>query len=125
MTDGNGKAPPGSVRVANEVIAHIASLTALQVQGVAGMYQAGTDRTDRRLRPQNAHRGVRVETIDGALHIDIFIVVEQGSHVPTVAATVQQDVIDAVDKMLGLELGEVNVFVGDVSFAEPTTASSS
>jgi uncharacterized alkaline shock family protein YloU len=38
---------------------------------------------------------------------------------------VQQDVIDAIDKMLGLDLGEVNVFVGDVSFSEPATASSS
>src|SRR5207302_1956946 len=32
--------PLGSVKVANEVIANIASLTACQVQGIVGMYQA-------------------------------------------------------------------------------------
>jgi len=32
--------PLGSVKVANEVIAHIASLTACQVQGIVGMYPA-------------------------------------------------------------------------------------
>jgi len=119
MTTSEGKTAPGSVRVANEVIAHIASLTAAQVQGVAGMYPAGTDRTDRVLRPQSAHKGVRVEIVDGALNIDLYIVIAHGSHVPTVAAAVQQDVIDAIDKMLGLEIGQVNVFVGDVSFSEP------
>jgi uncharacterized alkaline shock family protein YloU len=35
-----------------------------------------------------------------------------------VAAEVQRQVADAIDKMLGLEVREVNVFVGDVRFPE-------
>ncbi len=123
MATSEAKPPPGSVRVTNEVIAHIASLTALQVQGVAGMYTAGTERADRTLRAADAHKGVRVELAEDALHLDLFIVIEHGSHVPTVAATVQQNVIDAVDKMLGLETTAVNVFVGDVSFGDLSSAS--
>ncbi len=117
MAESDGKAPPGTVRVANEVIAHIASLTATQVPGVAGMYQARADRADRILSAQNCHKGVRVEFISDALQVDVFIVIEHGRHLPTVAAAVQQDVIDAIDKMLGLEIAAVNVFVGDVSFS--------
>lgn len=123
MAASDAKPPPGSVRVTNEVIAHIASLTALQVQGVSGMYTAGTERADRTLRAAEAHKGVRVELTGDTLQLDLFIVIEHGSHVPTVAAAVQQNVSDAVDKMLGLEATAVNVFVGDVSFGELPRAS--
>jgi uncharacterized alkaline shock family protein YloU len=124
MAASEAKPPPGSVRVTNEVIAHIASLTALQVQGVAGMYAAGSERAHRTLSAAEAHKGVRVELTGETLQLDLFIVIDHGSHVPTVAAAVQQNVNDAVDKMLGLEATAVNVFVGDVAFGDPSGASS-
>ena len=108
----------GSVKVANEVIAHIASLTTSQVQGIVGMYPAGA-RDGHRLLPSNtSHKGVRVEMGNETLNIDLFVIVDHSAHVPTVAAEVQRQVADAIDKMLGLEVRQVNVFVGDVRFPE-------
>jgi uncharacterized alkaline shock family protein YloU len=46
------------------------------------------------------------------------VIVDHSAHVPTVAAEVQRQVADAIDKMLGLEVRQVNVFVGDVRFPE-------
>lgn len=108
----------GMVKVANEVIAHIASLTAVQVQGVAGMYPARSRDSSRLLNTGTAHKGVRVDMSNESLTLDLFLVVESSAHVPSVAAEVQRQVVDAIDKMLGLEVRQVNIFVGDVRFPE-------
>jgi uncharacterized alkaline shock family protein YloU len=113
-----GDRPLGSVKVANEVIAHIASLTATQVQGIVGMYPARS-RDGHRLLPANtSYKGVRVDMGQDSLNLELFVIVDHSAHVPTVAAEVQRQVADAVDKMLGLEVRQVNVFVGDVRFPE-------
>jgi len=108
----------GSVKVANEVIAHIASLTACQVQGVAGMYAAGSRDSGRLLPPGAAQKGVRVDPSGEALQLELYLVVEHSSRVPAVAAEVQRQVADAIDKMLGLEVRQVNIFIGDVRFPQ-------
>jgi uncharacterized alkaline shock family protein YloU len=110
--------PLGSVKVANEVIAHIASLTASQVQGVTGMYQARARDGHRVLPASSSYKGVRVDLGNEALNLELFLVVDHSAHVPTVAAEVQRQVADAIDKMLGLEVRQVNIFVGDVRFPE-------
>jgi len=113
---GDDRASLGTTRVANEVIASIAALAALQVDGVHAMYHHAGQQLDRILRRAYAHRGVRVELVDDALHLDLWIVIEAGGNVPAVGAEVQRRVADAVDRMLGLRIAEVNVFVSEVIF---------
>ncbi len=106
----------GSVKVANEVIAHIASLTATQVQGVAAMYEAGSRDGGRVLEAAWAYKGVRVDSSSDSLQLDLFLVVDHSARVPAVAAEVQRQVADAIDKMLGLDVRQVNIFIGDIRF---------
>jgi uncharacterized alkaline shock family protein YloU len=110
--------PLGSVKVANEVIAHIASLTACQVQGIVGMYPARSRDGHRMLTASSSYKGVRVDLGNDVLNLELFLVVDSAAHVPTVAAEVQRQVAEQIDKMLGLEVRQVNVFVGDVRFPE-------
>ena len=112
----NGRAPLGTTRVANEVVASIAALAALQVQGVHAMFRPGAQPLERILRRALAHRGVRVELVNGALRLDLFIVVEAGGSVQAIGAEVQRRVVDAVDRMLDLRVAEVNVLVSEVVF---------
>lgn len=113
----DGRQQLGAVRVANEVVAWIAALSALQVEGVHAMYRAGGQQIDRILRRPAAHRGVRV-TLDeeDRLHLDLWIVMEAGANLPVIGASVQRRVADAIDRMLGLQLAEVNVYVSEVVF---------
>ena len=119
----NGHRPPlrtslGVTRVANEVVAWIAVLTALQVEGVHAMYQAAGQSLERILRRSAAHRGARVELRDDStLDIDLWVGVVSGHSVPKVGAEVQQRVADAVERMLGLDVGTINVHVSEVVFA--------
>ncbi|TMF60432.1 MAG: Asp23/Gls24 family envelope stress response protein [Chloroflexi bacterium] len=70
------------------------------------------------LPASNSYKGVRVDLGNDVLNLELFVIVEHSAHVPTVAAEVQRQVADAIDKMLGLEVRQVNVFVGDVRFPE-------
>jgi len=114
--DGDDRGTLGVTRVANDVVAWIAALTALQVDGVHAMYRPGGQSIERILRRRVAHRGVRVELRDDGLRIDLWIVMEAGANVAAVGAHVQRAVGDAIRRMLGLPLEAVNVFVSEVVF---------
>ncbi|TMF97397.1 MAG: Asp23/Gls24 family envelope stress response protein [Chloroflexi bacterium] len=108
----------GAVRVANEVIASIAALAACEVEGVEGMDEAAARHFGDWVRRQAAHRGVRVHIEgDRSIHLEVFITVDSEARLADVAAAVQANVVEATERMLGLEVGEVNVFVSSVAFA--------
>ena len=108
----------GAVRVANEVIASIGALAACEVEGVVGMDEAAARHFGDWVRRQTAHRGVRVQVeADRSIHLEVFITVDSEARLADVAASVQSNVVEATERMLGLEVGEVNVFVSSVAFA--------
>ena len=108
----------GAVRVANEVIASIAALAACEVEGVAGMDETAARHFGDWVRRQTAHRGVRVQVeADRSIHLEVFITVDSDGKLAEVAGAVQANVVEATERMLGLEVGEVNVFVSSVAFA--------
>lgn len=113
----DGRPPPGSVRVANEVVAWIAALAALDVDGVHALYRPGGQLGDRILRRSGAHRGIRVGLgEDRRLTIDAWLVMESGGKVPAVGSRVQQAIATAIERMLDMRLAAVNVFVSEVVF---------
>jgi uncharacterized alkaline shock family protein YloU len=107
----------GAVRVANEVIASIAALAASEIEGVDGLDEAAARHFGDWVRRQSAHRGVRVHIeTDRSIHLEVFITVASDAKLADVAASVQANVVEATERMLGLEVGEVNVFVSSVAF---------
>src|SRR5256712_10652021 len=108
----------GAVRVANEVIASIAALAACEVEGVEGMDEAAARHFGDWVRRQGAHRGVRVHIEgDRSIHLVVFITVDSEAKLDVVVASVQANVVEASERILGLEVGEVNVFVSSVAVA--------
>jgi uncharacterized alkaline shock family protein YloU len=108
----------GRVKVANEVIAQIAAMTALHIPGVAGVADRSNQIT-RVIRRGGLHKGVRVELTDeDTLKLQVLLVAYSGRNLPELAAEVQKRVIAAVDRMLGLKTSNVDVFFADVRFNE-------
>src|SRR2546423_10189119 len=100
-------APAGSVRVANEVIASIAALAAREVDGVAGLDQTNARHFGDWIKRETAHRGVRV-ALDSQhkIHLEVFVTVTAGGPPVEGAQPVQDNVIEAVEPMLGLAVAE-------------------
>jgi uncharacterized alkaline shock family protein YloU len=110
--------PAGSVRVANEVIASIAGMAAREVDGVAALDEASARHFGDWIKRETAHRGVRVLLdTERQIHLEVFLTVEATSVLREVAERVQDNVIDVVNRMLALEVAEVNVFVSSIAFA--------
>ena len=65
---------------------------------------------------KKAMRGMRMEKVDDAIVIDLFLMARYGFSIPEVAQKVQESVTNAVSGMTGFEVKEVNVHVGGISF---------
>ena len=109
----------GSVRVANEVISSIAALAAMEIEGVAGTDEnAARHFSDWIKRRETAHRGVRVSIdAENAIHLQVFLTVVSTAALADVAERAQANVVEAVERMLGLSVAEVNMYVSSVAFA--------
>lgn len=107
----------GSVRVANEVIASIAAMASREIDGVVGMDETHARHLGDWIKRQTAHDGVRV-LIDAekAIHLEVFLTLDSKAVIPDVAEQVQANIVEAVERMLGLEVVEVNVFVSAIAF---------
>jgi len=108
----------GELRIANEVVAIVAGLAATEVQGVAGMSGGIAGGIAEMLGRKNLSKGVRVEVGEEQAAVDLFVVVEYGVHIPTVAWNIQENVKRAIESMTGLQVVEVNVHVQGVHFPQ-------
>jgi len=105
----------GSIRIADEVVATVAGLAAVDVEGVAAMSGGwGTDLVEK-LGRKNFGKGIKVEVSDYETKIDIYLIIEYGYPIPSVAETVQKEVKMAVESMTGLKVSAVNVNILGVS----------
>ncbi|SFF93501.1 Uncharacterized conserved protein YloU, alkaline shock protein (Asp23) family [Desulfotomaculum arcticum] len=110
----------GSIRISEEVVSVIAGLAATQVPGVAGMSGGVVGGLTEKLGRKNLTKGVKVEVGEKEAAVDLYIVVDFGSRIPEVAGKIQDAVKQAIEKMTGLLVVEVNVNVQGVAFAQET-----
>lgn len=116
MTERNERNELGDVRIANEVVAVIAGLVAVEVDGVAGMSGGIAGGIAELLGRKNLAKGVKVEVGEAQAAVDLFVVVDFGVRIPDVAYHIQENVKRAIETMTGLQVVEVNVHVQGVHF---------
>lgn len=111
----------GKTTIADSVVAKIAGIAAREISGVREM-GSGAARTIGALRERlpgstgsrGVTQGVSVEVGERQTAIDLDIVVEYGVPIVDVSNAIRNNVTERVERMTGLEVVEVNVFVDDV-----------
>jgi len=104
----------GSIRVSPQVVAAIIALSAASVPGVAWLNaRSGSQRRPLRI-PEELGRAVRVDVEDGIVQADIYLTAERDVSLMKLGKTVQQEVSEAILRMLGLDVRAVNVYVVDI-----------
>jgi uncharacterized alkaline shock family protein YloU len=110
----------GRIEVFPSVVAEMAGHAAVACYGVMGMSARGLrDGVALLLRRDNLHRGVDVHEVGGQLVIDLYVIVEYGTRITAVAKNLQSTVRFEVERLLGVPVGEVNVFVQGVHEDRP------
>jgi uncharacterized alkaline shock family protein YloU len=104
----------GKISFASDVVATIAGLAAVEIPGVAGMSGGIVDGIANLLGRKNLTKGVKVEVGTEEAAVDLFMVINYGVAIHTVAQNVQENVKSAVETMTGLHVVEVNVYVQGV-----------
>ena len=110
----------GKISVAQSVVQKIAGKACREVSGVHAMGTSGS-RTFGAIKERipgssgpNVAQGVGVEVGETEAAIDLDIVVEYGVSIADLGRSIQRNVKQAVERMTGLVVVEVNVSVDDV-----------
>ncbi len=104
----------GKISFANDVVAIIAGLATVDVEGIAGMSGGVVEGFTELLGRKNLSKGVKVEVGEEEVAIDVYVVVDYGCIINEVAKEVQSAIKNAIETMTGLAVVEVNVYIQGV-----------
>ncbi|MBL8078498.1 MAG: Asp23/Gls24 family envelope stress response protein [Anaerolineales bacterium] len=106
----------GRTTVSPEVLTTIARLSALGVPGVSRLapVPGGVNRFFKR----GAGDGVRIETEENVVFVDLHLVLKQDINIREVSRNVQQNVARAIEDMVGMDVGHVNIHIEDVDYGD-------
>lgn len=108
----------GRVLISPKAIATIASQAALSSYGVAGMAPRNIVQGLTHALARDPRHGVEVRNVEGEIEIDMYVVVEYGTRISSVAASVANTVRYHVEKALGMPVAAVNVNVLDLRISD-------
>ena len=112
----------GTVQIASDVVATIASLAAAEVPGIVGMSGGVVGGIAELLGRKNMTKGVKVDIIEQSVTVDVFAVVEYGVFISEVAKEAQIKVKQAVESMTGMNCPVVNVHIQGIAFPQKDKA---
>ncbi len=105
----------GKIEVTPTAIASLASQAVLECYGVVGM--ATKDLASgivEILQPASHRRGVDVQISSSQIVVDLYVVIEYGTRIATVARNIQSAVKYTLEKVLGVPVSAVNIHVQDL-----------
>ena len=102
-----------------EVLRKMAELATLEIEGVASIAKRNYDLKDV-VKSKSPLQGIKIESVNGALEIGIYITVKQDAKVKEVADKVQHNVKDKIQTMTGTAVTRVNVSIADIVFEDKT-----
>lgn len=103
--------------VSTEVLEKMAELAACEIDGVKGVAKKAIDLKGA-IKSKSIVKGVKVENVNGAIDINVYICVDSNAKIREVAEAVQQNVKDKIQTMTGTAVTRVNVNIEDIDFAE-------
>lgn len=109
MTTANN--PIGSIFLSHRAIATIASQTTMESYGVVGLTAKNIASGLTQTLAKDPTMGVEVTIEDNSVTIDLYLIVEYGTRIKSVATSVAENVKYRVENTTGLSVKNVNVHV--------------
>ncbi|MCI9215697.1 Asp23/Gls24 family envelope stress response protein [Lachnospiraceae bacterium 42-17] len=108
----------GEVKIADEVVAIIAGLAAMEVDGVSSMAGNATKELINKFGRKSLSKGVKVDVLEGIVTVSLAMNIKFGYSIKDVTEKVQEKVKTAIENMTGLEVADVNIRVAGVDVPE-------
>lgn len=110
----------GKIQISDDAIVVIAGMAALEVDGMADMSSSMAGEIVEKLGRKSSGKGVKIRRLEEGITIDLYVIMDFGTCIPEVALEVQRRVKDAVEKLTGLSILEVNVTVQGIHYQKDT-----
>jgi len=104
----------GTVQIADDVVAMVASIAATEIDGVSAMAGNITNELMSKVGMKKLTKGVRVEVIGKKVVVDLAISMKYGYNIPATCQKVQTKVKNAIENMTGMKVEYVNVRIATV-----------
>ncbi|WP_026510808.1 MULTISPECIES: Asp23/Gls24 family envelope stress response protein [unclassified Butyrivibrio] len=108
----------GSVKIADDVVAKIAALAALEIDGVSAMAGNYTSETIEKVGPMNLQKSSKIFLNNGKVRVDLSILMDYSYNIPATSKKVQDKVKSSIESMTGLEVTDVNVRIAGITMPE-------
>lgn len=105
----------GTVQIADDVVAMIASLAATEVDGVSAMAGNITNELMSRVGVKTLTKGVKVDVTGDNVRVDLAVTMEYGYNIPATCGQVQNKVKNAIENMTGLNCNDVNIRIAGIN----------
>ena len=116
MTEGTNTL--GRIMISPRAIETIAAQAALSSYGVAGMASRNLVSGIANALAKDPRVGVVVRTSDDRIEIDLYVIVEYGTRITSVASSVANPVRYQLEKALGMAVGAITVTVQDLHVSD-------
>ena len=104
----------GKIRIADDVVASIAGIAAIEVKGVSKLTGNISKELVGKLGKRNLANGVKIDIADGGVNVDISLELDYGNNIKKVSEEVQTRVKQSIESMTGLNVKVVNVVVSGI-----------
>jgi len=110
----------GKTTVSPDVLITITRLSALSVPGVSRLAQVpgGVNRLFKR----GIGDGVRIEVKNNVVQADLYLILKPDVNIREVSRNVQQQVARALQEMVSMDIGGIEIHIEDIDIGEDTEA---
>jgi uncharacterized alkaline shock family protein YloU len=108
----------GRIVISTRAIATIASQACLRSYGIVGMASRNLVDGLSHLIARDPRHGVDVRTEHATISIDLFLIVEYGTRISSVADSVAHTVRYQIERALGTPIAAVNVHIQDLRISD-------
>jgi uncharacterized alkaline shock family protein YloU len=105
----------GEITIDDQVLASIAGISAMECYGLVGMATKSTaSGLVELLKREHSSKGVKVQTDNDTITIDLFVIVEFGTRISVVANNIIEKVKYNIENLTGMKVKKVNITVQGV-----------
>ncbi|MGV3244014.1 Asp23/Gls24 family envelope stress response protein [Staphylococcus sp. 11261D007BR] len=110
----NYKSNLGTVEIVPEVISIIASIATSEVKGVYGLFSDLKNSTLERLGRKNLSKGIKVETVNNEIIINVYCSLKYGVKISETAQNIQESIFNAIKTMTAITPKQINVHISHI-----------
>lgn len=105
----------GTVKIADDVVARIAVLAALEVDGVSAMAGNFTSDMLEKVGRGSLSKGAKVVMSASDVKVDLALMMAYGYNIPATCQQAQTRVKNTIENMTGLDVTDVNIRIAGIT----------